>query len=444
MIVKNESDSIRPCLESVRDLVTQIVLADTGCTDDTCQIARDFGATIVSFPWQDHYAKARNAALEPIRTDWVLVLDGDEELDQQTRGNIARLLEMSDAGGFLTPIRNYVTSRSNRGWDRIALENDGRHGRAKSAPAFFIHENCRLFRRQPDIYFTGRVHELVEPQIATAGLDVVPANFFIHHFGQLESGAQKTEKGTYYRDLLRLKVEEQPDDPAAWIQLGLQEYEQFQNQEEALRCFQRALQLEPRAAEAWLFLGMIYVDAGSYQESLNALHHDTRKGPSNALREQIRGDALHGLNQFEDARMAFRRALKMAGRDPVLESKLGYVEVKLGHRGSGMAKLLRAAQEMPGLFAIQDRLMKAYIMAGQVKEAAAVADQLTEKAAHPKLFLRAASLYAALRDWENCMQTLERGLRAFPDSADLQQGYGEASKQALVAREAGTTGKQVL
>ncbi len=40
MIVKNESHTIRACLESVRDVVTQIVIADTGCSDDTCEIAR--------------------------------------------------------------------------------------------------------------------------------------------------------------------------------------------------------------------------------------------------------------------------------------------------------------------------------------------------------------------------------------------------------------------
>ena len=430
MIVKNEAHTIRACLESVRNLVTQIVIADTGSTDETCAIARDFGATVVSFPWQDHYAKARNAALQPISTDWVLVLDADEELDRKTGKNIQPLLNDPRIGGFPTSIRNYVKSRSNRGWDRIAVENDGIHERAKAAPAFFVHENCRLFRRRPDIYFTGRVHELVEPQIAAAGLKIGVANFFIHHFGHLESGPDKGDKGTYYRDLLRLKVEDNPNDPAGWVQLGLQEYEKFQNQEEALRCLQRALQLEPRAAEAWLFLAMIHVDAGRYPEALQALEHDTRKGSSTALREQVRGDALNSLNRLEEARQAYRHAMKVAGRDPLLESKLGYVEVKLGHQGPGFVKLLRAAQQAPRMFAVQDRLMKAYIMTGKLREAAATAEQVTEAMSHPKMFLRAASLYAALQDWDHCLRTLDRGLKAFPDSAELRQGFEEAMQQA--------------
>ncbi len=435
MIVKNESHTIRACLESARDVVSEIVVADTGSTDNTCDIAREFGAAIVSAPWEHHYANARNAALEPIKTDWVLVLDADEELDRQTAKHMRYLLETPQVGGFTIPIRNYVRARSNRGWDRIAVENDHRHARAKEAPAFFIHENCRFFRRRPDIFFTGRVHELVEPQIAAAGLNLGHANFFIHHFGHLESKAEKTDKGVYYRDLLRMKVAEAPNDPAGWIQLGLQEYEQFQNQEEALRCLQRALELEPRAAEAWLFLAMIFVDTGRHLEALKALDHDTRTGPSAALREQVRGDALHSLNQFEDARLAYRRAMKIAGHDPMLESKLGYIEVKLGHNASGMAKLHRAAQGAPGLFAVQDRLMKAYIMTGNLQGAASVADHVTEAAHHPKLFLRAASLYSALRDWDHCLRTLERGLMVFPDSPDLRKGYAEAAERVIASQQ---------
>lgn len=439
MIVKNESHTIRACLESVRGVVTQIVIADTGSTDDTCDIAREFGAAVVSFPWEHHYANARNAALQPVNTDWVLVLDADEELDRQTARNIKSTLEAPAIGGFTTPIRNYVKSRSNRGWDRIAVENDHRHARAKAAPAFFIHENCRLFRRRPDIFFTGRVHELVEPQIAAAGLKLGLANFFIHHFGHLENRPEKADKGTYYRDLLRRKVEEEPDNPAGWVQLALQEYEYFHNQTEALGCLERALLLEPRAAEAWLFLAMIYVDEGKFQQALAALEHDTRKGASVALREQVRGDALHSLNQLEEARAAYRRSIKIAGGDPLLESKLGYVEVKLGHRDSGLAKLLHAAHKAPGMFAVQDRLMKAYIMVGRLPEAASTAERVAETLSHPKLFLRAASLYAALHDLGRCLQVLQRGLREFSDSADLQQAYAEVNKELAVGQVSSTS-----
>jgi len=428
MIVKNEAHTIRACLESARELVSQIVIADTGSTDNTCDIARELGATIVAFPWEHHYANARNAALKPVTTDWVLVLDADEELDGQSAKSIQTSLQNRAIGGFSTPIRNYVKARSNRGWDRIAVENDFRHERAKSAPAYFVHENCRFFRRHPGIFFTGRVHELVEPQIAAVGLKLGKANFCIHHFGHLESNGRNASKGTYYRDLLRRKVEEEPNDPAGWVHLALQEYEHFHNQTEALGCLQRALQLEPRAAEAWLFLAMIYVDAGMFQEALAALERDTRKHAGAGLREQVRGDALHSLNRLEEARAAYRRAIKLAGRNPVLESKLGYVEVKLGYCDSGLAKLVHAANEDPAMFAAQDRLMKAYMVVGKLHEAAITAETAAQALKHPRTYMRAASLYAALHDSERCIEILRQGLAEFPASPDLQQALTEANR----------------
>src|SRR5580658_10473759 len=133
MIVKNAADTIRPCLESAHKVVSQIVIADTGCTDSTRDIAREFGATIISFPWENHFANARNAALAPMTTDWVLVLDADEELDRDAKHQIPDLLRATDVGGYVTPIRNYMATRFNRAWDRLGVPNDYRHERAKKA-----------------------------------------------------------------------------------------------------------------------------------------------------------------------------------------------------------------------------------------------------------------------------------------------------------------------
>ena len=185
MIVKNEAQTLGPCLQSVSGIVSQIVVADTGSTDSTADIARQNGATVISIPWRNHFANARNAALDLMQTDWVLVLDADEELDTAAKSQIANLLTTSHADGYLVPIRNYIPTVTGRGWDRIAEVNKSSHPRAKTAPAYFVHENCRLFRRDPGIYFVGRVHELVEPRINALGRRLPMAPFFIHHFGQL-------------------------------------------------------------------------------------------------------------------------------------------------------------------------------------------------------------------------------------------------------------------
>jgi len=436
MIVKNAADTIRPCLESVHKIVNQIVIADTGCTDNTCDIAREFGATIVSFPWESDFAKARNAGLVPMTTDWILVLDADEELDRDAALHLPALLKSGNVGGYVTPIRNYMLTRFNRGWDRVGVPNDYRHERARNAPSYIAHENCRLFQRHPGIYFSGRVHELVEPQIRTLGMKLLPATFFIHHFGPLVTQETRERKNAFYRDLMRKKAEDSPNDPVAWTQLGLHEFECFHQVEEALRCFERALTLQPAAAEAWLFKGMVLLKLERYQEALNALQHDRRNGSSFALREGLRGDALYGVGRHREAMVAYRRALKLSAGNPELESKLGYTEVKLGHKTAGLARLRHAAQAVPDVHAIHDRLMKACIMAGRLEEAAEVAEKFTLVIGHPKLFLRAASIRAQLKQWSQAEETLSRGLQLFPESQELQVACAEVRSRTQAASDA--------
>ncbi len=433
MIVKNAGDTLRPCLESARQLVSQIVIADTGSTDNTCDIAREFGATIISFPWENHFANARNAALAPMTTDWILVLDADEELDQAAKHRIPASLLAPDVGGYITPIRNYMWSRFNRGWDRVSVPNDSKHERAKNAPSYIAHENCRLFRRHPGIYFTGRIHELVEAQILALGLRLPSADFFIHHFGQLVDLESRSKKTEFYRDLLRAKAEENPTDHVAWTQLGLHEFECFHKPEEALRCFERALKLAPTAPEPWLFSGMALISLKRFQEALDAVERDTRKGSSTALREDLRGDALYGLGRYKEAKMAFSRSLKLSGSNPQTESKLGYVEMQTGQKTSGLAKLRRAARMNPEIHAISDRLMKGCIIAGRLEEAAEAAESFTSVMGHPKLFLRAASIRAQLKQWSKAEETLSRGLQLFPDSPELLQARSEAQFKKLEA-----------
>ncbi len=433
MIVKNGAHTLRPCLESARGIVSQIVIADTGSSDETVQIAQECGAEVLSVPWEDHFANARNAALARMKTDWVLVLDADEELDSDARFRIPELLKAIDVGGYVTPIRNYMASRFNRGWDRVGVPNDYRHDRAKNAPSYIAHENCRLFQRHPGIYFTGRVHELVEPQIRMLGLKLEPATFLIHHFGQLVDQEARTRKRIFYRDLLRKKTEENPEDFAAWTQLGLHEFECFNQPEEALRCLDRALALAPEAPEAWLFRGMVYLHLGRFDQALEAIAHDTRIGGTAALREDIRGDCLHSLGRFKEARMAYRRAIKLMGYNPILESKLGYTEVKMGQKLGGLARLRRAARAVPDIYPVHDRLMKGCVIADRLEEAAETLEKYSSVEANPRLFLRAASLRAQLKQWDRCEQVLSRGLELFPQAAELQQASAEIVNKKMAA-----------
>jgi len=425
MIVKNEAHTLRMCLESVQGVVSQIVMADTGSTDGSADIAREFRATVIAIPWENDFAKARNAALKALNTEWVLVLDADEELDRRAASKIPQLIKRQGVGGYLTPIRNYVPSATGRGWDRAAQTNDSSHPRAKDAPAYFVHENCRLFRRSAEIYFVGRVHELVEHSIKAAGLKLLPSDVYIHHFGQLAAEEDRKKKAAAYLELLRLKVQELPNEPMAWLQLGLQEYEYSHQTAEPLRCFERALQLEPKALQGWLFKGMIHLDCGNYQQALADLDHVRSDATSRAFCEHLRGDALHNLGRLEEARESYGKSEKLTHGDPVVISKLGYTEVRLGRVQEGITKLKQAAESAPLVGEIRERFMKAYIATDQLAEAAEQAEQLTKIEATPKSYLRAASIWKHIKQNNRAEQVLHRGINLFPEVQELHEAFAE-------------------
>ena len=104
LIVKNEERFIRQCLASVKDFADQIVVVDTGSTDRTVAIAKEFGAEIHEFKWCDDFSAARNAALQHVTGEWVLSFDADEELPTENRAAFLKLLENESVISWRLPL----------------------------------------------------------------------------------------------------------------------------------------------------------------------------------------------------------------------------------------------------------------------------------------------------------------------------------------------------
>ena len=78
MIVRDEAAQIEACLQSVQGFVDEMVVLDTGSTDNTIALAEAMGARVETMVWPGDFAPARNQALSTLQGNWVLVLDADE------------------------------------------------------------------------------------------------------------------------------------------------------------------------------------------------------------------------------------------------------------------------------------------------------------------------------------------------------------------------------
>ncbi len=441
MIVKNGAATLRECIQSVAGVTNQIVIADTGSSDGTPRLARNLGAEVFDFRWQDDFAQARNAAVRALSTDWVLVMDDDEELDAQARHRIPDLLNNTKVGGYYVTVRNYMTTRFGVGGNAPAFRPIiSSMRRAERARAYADFPICRLFRRHREIYYAGRVHEVVDPRVRALGLQLRPANFMVHHFGILTSVEERRAKDEFYRKLGWLKVKDMPDDAQAWVEIGLQEYEQFKNYSVAIECFQKALALDASFSTVpFIALANLYVEIQADARALELLWGRTMTGRAAGEREQICGNALYNLGRLRDARSSYLRALRILPEDVRIVSKLGLTEVRLGMKKSGFARLIRALNAAPDILEMHDRLIKAYLLMNMMPQAAEAAERLARECPNPVTILRAVSIVAHMKEWNTAEEIIVRGLQLFPENGELLRAQAELKQEQLGSHKAQVT-----
>ena len=138
MIVKNEEKHLTKCLSSVKDIADEIVVVDTGSTDTTLHIAREFNSSIFHFKWNNDFASARNFALSKCQSDWILYLDADEELNNNSIDEIQKIIH-----GNLVAFNCIVKSLT------------------ANVSKFGLMKYPRLFPNDKRIKFEGKVHEQI-------------------------------------------------------------------------------------------------------------------------------------------------------------------------------------------------------------------------------------------------------------------------------------------
>jgi tetratricopeptide (TPR) repeat protein len=200
MIVRNEEKFLAGCLESVRGIADEIIVLDTGSTDSTIEIARQFGARVFQFPWIGDFAAARNESLRHCIGEWVLYLDADERLVPEGQSTLLKLIRNRNVQAYYCLIR---------GEERLP--------RGK---VFNIAPYPRLFRRLPAFRFEGKVHEQIIPSIRRAGYEPFNSSLMIDHLGYAQSPEIIASKFQRNVELLREQVATQGSDPYMRFQLG--------------------------------------------------------------------------------------------------------------------------------------------------------------------------------------------------------------------------------
>lgn len=243
MIVRNEAHFLRRCLQSVEGLVDEMVIVDTGSTDDTVAIAREFTERVSTFTWCDDFSAARNYSLELAQGDWILVLDADEWIEPRHLQQLRDLITTTPLDGFFLQQRNYSNNALEPGWKPVSENNAYTNGYS----GFRDNPICRLFRNRPGIRFSGRVHELVDRCFPTGTFDHL--DIPLHHHEDSDPTKPKASRQLAYLALMEKALAEDsdaaenPDTGRMAANAGALAFRHKQDYRLAIHYFERAIEL---------------------------------------------------------------------------------------------------------------------------------------------------------------------------------------------------------
>lgn len=223
IIAKNEEYNLKRCIGSVSDIADEIVLVDTGSTDNTISLAEKLGASVFTHKWNNDFAEAKNVALDYCTKDWVFVIDADEELEKGHSKALKNLLKETKKEAIHMRLNNIIGNE-------------------------VINENptLRIFKNRKEYRYSSKLHEQIyssiEKVVGENGFE--NTDFILNHYGYDHNVVDMSKKIKRNIDILSSYSEDEKDQ-LYYFALG-SEYMKINGRESAKEVFEKALYMEDK------------------------------------------------------------------------------------------------------------------------------------------------------------------------------------------------------
>lgn len=421
LIVKDEESTLERCLAGLRPVADDIVVVDTGSQDNTKRLAVSCGARVFDFAWSQDFSAARNFALQHAKQPWILVCDADEVLDAADYSELGRLVGSQRVDGFDITIRNYFTSPSFSVMEKVAVPNTSSYITGREYPYYVDHGLLRVFRNDPRIRFSGRVHETVGRTFVSHGLRMEKSSLVLHHFGKTLLDREERKK-VLYLHLAELKLREEPSDLKSLFDYAIQLFV-AKRYPECVDAFERLRQTSPLESEmVYVYLARAYLALENYSEALTSAKQALRLNGNNPLTLCTMGMAWQGLHGLSEATAAYQRAAELAPN--LADPFIGFSNVAwLTNRGEeSLAHLRVAVSHDPDNLEIVELLAARLVSSRHYQEALPYCHRLIDRqpsANTDRWFVFLALYYHQSGDIDKAMKVVNRGLAIFSSHSRL-------------------------
>jgi glycosyltransferase involved in cell wall biosynthesis len=298
MIAKNEEKDLGRCLKSVSDIVDEIIVVDTGSTDRTVKIAKEFGAEVFYYKWKDDFSDARNESIKYASCDWILIMDADDEFCTEDKEKFLSIVNKAEEKIYCFETHSYIG------------ENAGED--------ISINYNIRLIRNNCGYFFKNPLHEQLwnedKEKNPNVKIPIKNENIRIYHYGYLNKKIKAKNKRERNKEILLKQIDIEPNNPFHYYNLG-NEYFAENDLISALECYNKIyknfnpyITFSPRMMARMIMANYLL---GRYEEALKLVKQGMRYYPNYTDLYYLQGSIYNLQNRYTMAIRSFEKCIKM-------------------------------------------------------------------------------------------------------------------------------------
>ena len=436
MIAKDEGERLAECLSSASPIIDEIVVVDTGSTDNTIEVARRFDAKTFSYEWSDDFSAARNESLRHATGDWVMVLDADEIVTPDDLPRIREFVDRDEFDAVQFVLANYSDECQSMWWTPV----DESSAPARGYSGYIRVPLVRMWRNKAEYRFRGCVHETVVESIREAGGRIAETDIVIHHYGK---NSRAPEKSRFYANLGMRNVSERPNDSKAHYDLAVQ-LKELDRLDEAESHYREALSLDPDSSLARSGLVEVLARGGRLAEAQTILEKMERDDAAPNVSVNL---AAIGMKRgdLESAMERLSAAVTRNPADVVARIYLGKVHERCGDTQSA-EEAYRGAVEACPAFAPAQAALNAFRMRMEASELLDAADApgalrllkdaVNEEPADAMTYAELGPVLMLLGQGEAAYRMLLRALESEPRLAVARRKFMEVAELLNKTEEA--------
>ncbi|WP_296972218.1 glycosyltransferase [Tepidanaerobacter sp. EBM-38] len=401
IITKDEEKNISRCINSVKDIVDEIVVVDTGSKDRTAEIAESLGARVIHEKWQDDFSKARNTAIEHAKSDWILFMDADEEVKKEDVAKILPLLNDDTIEAYTFKFVNYGGSNVS---DDFAQ----------------IHYNFKLFRNNGKLKYVYPIHENLKNVADDREPIYKKADITILHYGYLSEIRIEKNKTQRYIKMISDYLLEHPNDMFQHVNLGVEYFNagEYRKAIKHLMIAQKALNNNPPLMiRTLMYLISAHSALKEYEQALSLINYAAARYPQVPDFRFLEGNIYIEQKRYQKAVEMFTECLSIGEYNGMANTTAGtgsykarymiaFCYEKLGQLHDAVQEYTKLLIAKPGYGQVFRKLFEIFVKNETPETVREFFDKYVEKA-NPANFAILAQLYLDIGEFDTALQYLE-------------------------------------